>query len=245
MIGPKTSAVLPSFDAATNSQSAKVATPKLPDGPCLAHGYRSFSPPVLTATTVTKQNPLVISEKAKTELSAKLAPAEYEEECSITLITFKELAEHDDLALTKCGHKFSQTELKKWLGSHSTCPNPYCSKNIKENELISISLKTETAAKDALASSSENTSEEVAITPLVAPPPVVIKPQFIPIINGVPSPDITVKEALAKKAPGESIEVLNTATNSIARMMPMPERLRWKGPGRVNRRLPLPTENKA
>jgi len=201
-----------------NSSIGSQTIPKLPDGPCLANGLRMFTAPLKRAPNVCAEKPLVIAAKVEGILS----PQEYGEECPITLITYKELAENKDLAVTRCGHKFSRTEATKWLASHESCPNPHCSETVKVNDLTGIVLKTEVQAKEVL-------------TPPPPPPPVVPTQQFLPIINGVPT-HISIAEALKNKKPGESIEVLNTALNGIQRVMKIPERLRFRGPGCVIRK---------
>jgi hypothetical protein len=147
--------------------------------------------------------------------SRQLSSEEYNEECPIALEFFKELAEKNDLAMTKCGHKFSHSELKKWLESHATCPTCYA-ENIQEQELTNVSLKTQDAAKESLASASASTPKTTNLIPPPPPPPVVIRNQFVPIIKGVRRYDLTTKEALDISG-NRFIDILNTATNQIVK----------------------------
>src|SRR5581483_3974783 len=62
---------------------------------------------------------------SKLMLNRVLDEKDYQEECSITSHTFKDLADKNELVMVKCsqGDRFSLPDIKNWLDTHNTCPN--------------------------------------------------------------------------------------------------------------------------
>ena len=67
-----------------------------------------------------------------------LDPSEYDDKCSITLDTFKSLAEEDNIAKTPCKHKFSHTAIFDWVMKNKKCP--MCIAPLELNALVAMQI---------------------------------------------------------------------------------------------------------
>ena len=90
----------------------------------------------------------------------ELSPVEEENVCPIALESFRKLAEQGELVTTKCGHKFSQVEVVKWLSEHERCPHPGCAEKALVNDLapVRIAQKVVNVANTLSSSSSSPAS---------------------------------------------------------------------------------------
>src|SRR5256885_888154 len=78
------------------------------------------------------------------------------EECSITFELLTELAAQNNLAVLKCGHKFSKIAIKEWLQEHPRCPN--CLKETSIHDVEDVTRATDAVAQATLNSSSSCSS---------------------------------------------------------------------------------------
>lgn len=90
-----------------------------------------------------------------------LQECEYENVCSITLISYKTLAEQGNLVLTSCGHKFSRHHINEWVAKAHTCP--VCVGSI-DNNFIPVGLAVDNLSKNRLKSNSVSSANKPAAT---------------------------------------------------------------------------------